>query len=286
MSRGAHLNDVRWSFRQQVVAARSNETGYQRERDDFYPTPPEATEALLSVEAFTGPVWEPACGDGAISRVFEAGGHTVISSDLVDRGFGETRIDFLLEQHLRACNIVTNPPFKLAVPFVRHSLRLGAVKVAMLLKIAFLEGVERGELFRQSPLARVHVFSKRVTFRNTMRGEVNGSGMMAFAWFVWDRAHQGPPQLGWLPRATDGADELRAPPPNTESSPEYDEAADALESYNVGMKAIGERVAAGEPVPAFLLPERDRLTTDGAAGTPSSASNTDAPQGQNTEAFP
>jgi hypothetical protein len=197
MNKGAHLNEVRW-FREGATGSRSNVDGYERQRDDFYPTPPEATEMLLATEKFTGPIWEPACGDGAMSRVFEAAGYPVISSDLVDRGYGETRIDFLMEQELRAPNIVTNPPFKLAVPFVRHSLSLGAIKVAMLLKIAFLEGVERAALFRASPLARVHVFSKRVTFRNASRGEVNGSGMMAFAWFVWDREHSGAPQLGWL----------------------------------------------------------------------------------------
>lgn len=30
---------------------------------EFYPTPPEATRALLSVEKFEGNIWEPACGD-------------------------------------------------------------------------------------------------------------------------------------------------------------------------------------------------------------------------------
>jgi hypothetical protein len=29
---------------------------------NFYPTPPEATRALLSVETFDGLIWEPACG--------------------------------------------------------------------------------------------------------------------------------------------------------------------------------------------------------------------------------
>jgi hypothetical protein len=204
MSKGAHLNQVRWNFRNGAIGGESNVEGYQRQRDDFYPTPPEATQALLDVERFAGSIWEPACGDGAIAQVLEANEYTVISSDLVDRGYGESRIDFLMERVLRAPNIVTNPPFKLAVPFVRHSLGLGAAKVAMLLKIAFLEGVERAELFRASPLARVHVFSKRVTFKNATRGEVNGSGMMAFAWFVWDRSHIGAPALGWLPATVPG----------------------------------------------------------------------------------
>jgi len=59
-----------------------------RERDDFYPTPPAGTRALLEVESFTGPIWEPACGDGAISKVLESAGHQVISTDLIDRGYG------------------------------------------------------------------------------------------------------------------------------------------------------------------------------------------------------
>ena len=47
-----------------------------RQKDDFYPTPPEGTEALLSAVSFNGPIWEPACGDGAISRALEAAGIT------------------------------------------------------------------------------------------------------------------------------------------------------------------------------------------------------------------
>jgi hypothetical protein len=40
-------------------------------------------------ERFNGDIWEPACGDGAMSRELAAAGHTVISTDLVDRGYGE-----------------------------------------------------------------------------------------------------------------------------------------------------------------------------------------------------
>jgi len=67
------------------------------ERDHFYPTPPEGTRALLRVEKFEGTIWEPACGDGAISRELEAVGHTVLSTDLIDRGYGTAGVDFLLD---------------------------------------------------------------------------------------------------------------------------------------------------------------------------------------------
>lgn len=172
-----------------------------REKDDFYATPPQSTLALLQVEKFAGAIWEPACGDGAIARVLQAAGHEVVASDLVDRGYGETRTDFLMEYRARAPNVITNPPFKLASQFVRKALQLSTGKVAMLLKVGFLEGVERGDLYDAEPFARLWVFRKRQTFLKggdraiTMNG---AGGMIAYGWFVWDRAHQGKPELGWI----------------------------------------------------------------------------------------
>lgn len=185
------------------IAAAHRATGVavdrqNREKDDFYPTPPEGTEALLSAENFNGPIWEPACGDGAISKVLEAAGYDVTSTDLVDRGYGDSRVDFLMEHKPRAPNIVTNPPFKMAAPFIRHALALTSGKVAMLLRLACLEGSERRVIFDSTPIARVWVFSKRLTMK---RGGCEGGqtgGMLAFAWFVWDHDHKGPPTLGWL----------------------------------------------------------------------------------------
>ena len=110
---------------------------------EFYPTPPEATRALLSVEAFYGPIWEPACGRGAISTVLEAAGHTVISTDLVRRDFGQGGVNFLRKRISRAKHIVTNPPYGrgLGDAFVKHALALTRETggtVAMLLNLASL----------------------------------------------------------------------------------------------------------------------------------------------------
>lgn len=173
-----------------------------RQKDDFYATPSSSTEALLRAESFSGSIWEPACGNGAISVVLEAAGHRVVSSDLVDRGYGETGIDFLMEWQSRGENVVTNPPFKLATEFVKHSLRHTTGKVAMLLKVGFLEGIERGQLFDAAPFARLWVFRRRQTFlRNgdlyvTMNG---AGGMIAYGWFIWEHGYVGKPTLGWLP---------------------------------------------------------------------------------------
>ena len=64
---------------------------------EFYPTPPEATQALLSMETFDGPIWEPACCQGHISKVLQAAGYGVVSTDLIQRNFGQGGIDFLRE---------------------------------------------------------------------------------------------------------------------------------------------------------------------------------------------
>lgn len=66
----------------------------ERERDDFYPTPPHATQTLLDMVKFEGDVWECACGDEAISKVLEQNGFKVYSSDLFDRGYGDVGVDF------------------------------------------------------------------------------------------------------------------------------------------------------------------------------------------------
>lgn len=172
-------------------------TSAGRPADDFYPTPPEATQALLDVERFDGLVWEPACGDGAISRVLEANGYRVLSTDLIDRGYGEGNHDFFTSPH-KADHIVTNPPFILAEQFVRHALTRSTGKVAMLCKLAFLEGAKRKPFFAETPLKSVYVFSKRVSFyRNGEKGDYSSS-MIAFAWYVWEHGHEGEPVLRWI----------------------------------------------------------------------------------------
>ena len=40
-----------------------------RSSSDFYGTPEKCTEDLLERETFDGPIWECACGEGAISKV-------------------------------------------------------------------------------------------------------------------------------------------------------------------------------------------------------------------------
>ena len=170
-----------------------------REVDDFYPTHPGATHALLAVESFTGPIWEPACGEGDMSRVLIEAGYEVVSTDLIFRGYGEGGRDFLCEWQALGPNIVTNPPFREAQMFVDRALMLTTGKVAMFLRLAFLEGIERGRWFPGTPLARVWIMSRRVPMqRGRLSQTGDGNGMIAFAWFVWEHGHKGPATIGFL----------------------------------------------------------------------------------------
>ncbi len=98
---------------------------------DFYPTPPEAVRALLSVERFDGLIWEPACGDGAIATELVRHNLTVHATDLIDRGYGQGGQDFLSPVTLARTfalrpdlkHIVTNPPLQLPARHRRHVCR-------------------------------------------------------------------------------------------------------------------------------------------------------------------
>jgi hypothetical protein len=176
-----------------------------REEHDFYRTPPGCTRGLLSVERFAGPIWEPACGDGAISDVLVGAGLDVFNTDLIDRGCGFAGVDFLNESTLCAPDIVTNPPYKLADEFALHAVsQLGARKVAMLLRLSWLEGERRRrKVFDVAPPSRIWVLSARPTlWHGTDPNARTTGGAISYAWFVWDStAAPGSPVLGWIPRA-------------------------------------------------------------------------------------
>ena len=124
-----------------------------RQKDDYYATPTNATEALLDVESFDGNIYEPCCGEGHIAKVLEDKGFDVESADLIDRGYGNVNKDFLFEQEKRD-NIITNPPFKNALDFAKHSIWIADQKVALFLKLTFLEGVARRKFFDNHPPIR------------------------------------------------------------------------------------------------------------------------------------
>lgn len=159
----------------------------KRRANDFYPTPFHATEALLlEADEHIGPlVHEPACGDGAMARVIELYGRTVIASDLVDRGYGQPNLDFL-EHGPMAPAVITNPPFNLAAEFIETALSADYLDfAAFLLKATFFNAGKRVPLAWRQPPSMILPVAWRIDFTG------GGSPTMDCAWFVWIRNFEG-----------------------------------------------------------------------------------------------
>lgn len=135
------------------IIGASNHSDMERETNDYYATDPIAMELLLEKETFSQKIWEPACGQGHLSQVLIHKGYDVLSTDLVDRGYGVGGVDFLKCQDSFDGDIITNPPYKFAQQFVQHALDLvcNGHRVAMFLKLTFAEGQGRRRLFQDCP---------------------------------------------------------------------------------------------------------------------------------------
>lgn len=180
----------------------SNHSEDERELYDFYATDPKAMELLLEKEQFSN-VWEPACGKGHLSEVLKK--HNILekSTDIVNRGYGDGEFDFLgIENNQWHGDIITNPPFAYAQEFVERALLImeEGKKLALFLRIQFLESQGRKNLFRNFPPKTVYVSSNRILcakngdFENNKE---NGSAA-CYCWFIWQKGYTGNTTLKWF----------------------------------------------------------------------------------------
>lgn len=188
----------------------NNQHAHAERGADLYETPPEAVKALLEVEYIPKHVWEPACGLGSIVRVLNEAGHLVVATDLHDYGCPLQRpgVDFLKVQTAPpgVQMILTNPPFKIANAFVAHALHL-CPRVAMLLRLGFLAGTKRTPILEGGLLARVHIFRNRLPMMHRHGWEgPRASSQTEFAWFIFDRAHYGPPLINRISWKSDNSE--------------------------------------------------------------------------------
>ena len=171
----------------------------ERQNEDYYATDPKAAEWLIKIENLNKNIWECACGEGHLSKVFSKNGYNVKSTDLIDRNYGRGGVDFLKETAFFDGDIVTNPPYKYAEDFIRHGLELIPIgnKVCMLLKVQFLEGKSRRKMFEEIPPKTVWVSTSRI--KHGMNGDFSrANSMMAFAWYVWEKGYKGETILKWF----------------------------------------------------------------------------------------
>ena len=168
-------------------------------------------------------IWECACGEGNLSKVLKSRGYTVFSSDLIDRGYNDLTMDFLqytsktkivyrtLDKFWEdkiidgpvdyvRLDILTNPPYKYALDFVKHALEIQAdgYYTIMLLKIQFLEGKERYKFFQENPPKYVYVHSERQKCAINNQFENIKSSAVCYAWFIWEKGFKGDTIVRWI----------------------------------------------------------------------------------------
>ena len=155
----------------------------KRKPNDFYPTPPECTIALVNflrrecLLADKDTVWEPACGNGEMVKALRSCGLCVTASD-INSGF-----DFLdREIEFDGRWIITNPPFSIADKFINRCVELKR-PFALLLKSQYWHSKKRLPLFLKAPPRYV----LPLTWRPDFTGQK--SSLLDMIWVVWCGDH-------------------------------------------------------------------------------------------------
>ena len=196
------MNNKDWTGNSRSVFScmgAKNYSQHEREVNDYYATEPKAVELLLEQETFSQNILEPACGEGHMSVVLSNHGYNVQSSDIVDRGYGAVQDFFEIAKW--GGDVITNPPYKFAQRFVEHALKItdANAKIAMFLRIQFLEGKARRKLFDACPPKTIYVASSRL--QCALNGDFEGfkaSSAVCYAWFVWQKGYTGDAVVKWI----------------------------------------------------------------------------------------
>jgi hypothetical protein len=201
-----------------IAATNHAPEGYEREERDFYATEPKAAELLLQVEPDLTNVWENACGNMHLANVLEKYGKLGRASDIINRT-NDPRIEvkdflanssgLLAKKEVWDGDIVSNPPYNRAQEWVERSIETVTEghKVCMFLKLTFLEGQARREMYKKYPPKVVYVCSGRIVcamngefeIKDKKTGKMKPIGSaVCYAWFVWEKGFKGDPIIKWI----------------------------------------------------------------------------------------
>lgn len=182
----------------------SNHTKEDREINDFYATDPISIDLLCEVEKFTDTVWECSAGNGHMSKRLIKNGYNVYSTDLLQREYNLNKIiDFLKITKKTNLDIITNPPYRQAYNFIEKAIELlrNKGKLALFLKVQFLEGKKRKILFKKYPPKIIYVSSSRILCAKNGNFEIakkHGGSAIAYAWYIWEKGYIGNTILKWI----------------------------------------------------------------------------------------
>lgn len=172
---------------------------------NYFPTPPYGArvgaEILKELCPDAVSVLEPACGEGHMAVPLAEYFPDVRASDIHAHGFGGVA-DFLGRDYEpdSVDLVVTNPPFDKAEEFLARGLEVARFGVALLCRIAFLEGMGRFEkLYRgPHPLTLCAVFTERVAME-LGNWDPDGDSATCYAWFFFIKGRAPMPIRGIPP---------------------------------------------------------------------------------------
>lgn len=183
---------------------------------DFHRSPPEAVDCLLRIEGARlrqfDRIREMACGDGALVLPLRRAGFVVDASDIENRRCpGQTVADYLKRPAVYRPGVagVTNPPFNCAEEFILKAcaefdyvafvLRLRYVGAKHQLQIPGIDDAKKSPIWANTriPFARVIIPDGRwpMMHRDGYEGPKTDNSPTDFGWFIWDRQHNGFPQI-------------------------------------------------------------------------------------------
>ena len=177
--------------------------GRARDPLDRYATPLPIVRLLLDHEPLPAgcSILEPAVGEHrVIERALRERGFANIVCRDIEADNGEQQ-DFLAEQG-RYDVVLTNPPFRLHVDFIKKAKQVARSKVIPLMPLTVLTGAERlRDVWQDSdfPLARAYILTRGVDFGTSdPMSPTFATSKMYVTWFVFERGHVGPPVLNWI----------------------------------------------------------------------------------------
>lgn len=171
-------------------------SGYIRRASDSYHTPIWPTQLVLRAEGF-GPgvgVYDPCCGAGHILRAAMSLGCPAAGADILGGLYAKR--NFLEDSEIPfGWDVVSNPPFGIAVQIIEHALALTREflgKVVMLLRVDFDSGKTRRHIFEDHPaFVCEYKLTSRIRWANLEQKDDGPS--QNHSWFVWDWANPRPP---------------------------------------------------------------------------------------------